>query len=870
MIGLMVPNAFAEISITDNATGGDCITIGIWDSSTKTCTLTSNITDNIIINSDGITLDGNNHTLRMDQSLHQNMIYSYIQNDITVKNLNITGCGNNPITVEYGSNIVIKNNKIHTDQNQTFEGNQCIFSIAINLPNVSSFIVSNNEIIDVLDSGFWATGGIDSKSEFSGNSISRSAMKYDERFMKMMEDRQNAAITVTNGNGFVEIFGNIVEGYDEAISANGSLVFENTLKNNQISVMKSGSGTIFYHNNFIGNDLLHPDPYYSLNDPNLNGNYFDVPCADSNYDNICDDAIFYGHTEITHSWNIPDGWLTNINLESDVDTHEAESSSGSLIEFFISAERNEKTLNVSCNLSSGSIFPIGETQVVCSTINGRTHAFFINILDTIPPQITVPSNIILDAIDAHGASTEYDDVLVSDVVGIKKSSCNMDSGMLFPIGQNVVKCTAEDTSGNISSETFTVTVVSDVPPPVIFVPETIVIQADSQKETSVNFPSITATDELGILEEPTCNPMSGSFFPVGTTIVECKAKNMQQYVGTATFSVIVNPPPNITRELIPLRDDIGTEWKFPTNKSVYDELRDSRSLHPDDFNGFTEFTWIGYMKGTGYDANFLDLYIYRFNEPSNAYVFYSEHVNYWYERGGYSEWNPSWGAVDSDECYGRITPGMYTDKLSLYCILDNIVTFSTTTGYEFEMKDELSNFADAVFSKASEISTMERVTEVNQKEVFEMLGLDEPESNPMCGEGTVSKNGQCVVEEEEGGGCLIATAAFGSEMAPQVQFLREIRDNTVMSTQSGTAFMTGFNQFYYSFSPAVADLERQNPIFKEAVKVSLTPLLTSLTLLNYVDVDTEEEMLGYGISIILLNIGMYFVAPAALIIALKK
>ena len=125
-------------------------------------------------------------------------------------------------------------------------------------------------------------------------------------------------------------------------------------------------------------------------------------------------------------------------------------------------------------------------------------------------------------------------------------------------------------------------------------------------------------------------------------------------------------------------------------------------------------------------------------------------------------------------------------------------------------------------------------------------------------------------QNEEGGGCLIATAAFGSEMAPQVQFLREIRDNTVMTTQSGTAFMTGFNQFYYSFSPVVADYERGNPVFKEAVKVTLTPMLTSLTLLNYVEVDTEEEMLGYGISIILLNIGMYFVAPAAAIIVITN
>ena len=124
--------------------------------------------------------------------------------------------------------------------------------------------------------------------------------------------------------------------------------------------------------------------------------------------------------------------------------------------------------------------------------------------------------------------------------------------------------------------------------------------------------------------------------------------------------------------------------------------------------------------------------------------------------------------------------------------------------------------------------------------------------------------------ESNGGGCLIATAAFGSEIAPQVQFLREIRDNTVLQTHSGTAFMTGFNQFYYSFSPAIADYERENPVFKEAVKLTLTPLLTSLTLLNYVNIDTEQEMLGYGIGVILLNIGMYFVVPAVLIISAKK
>ena len=123
---------------------------------------------------------------------------------------------------------------------------------------------------------------------------------------------------------------------------------------------------------------------------------------------------------------------------------------------------------------------------------------------------------------------------------------------------------------------------------------------------------------------------------------------------------------------------------------------------------------------------------------------------------------------------------------------------------------------------------------------------------------------------DEGGGCLIATAAFGSEMAPQVQQLRELRDNTILSTESGVAFMTGFNQLYYTFSPTIADFERESPIFKEIVKLTITPMLTSLSILNFVDIDSEQEMLGYGTSIILLNIGMYFVAPAMLIHRLRK
>ena len=123
-------------------------------------------------------------------------------------------------------------------------------------------------------------------------------------------------------------------------------------------------------------------------------------------------------------------------------------------------------------------------------------------------------------------------------------------------------------------------------------------------------------------------------------------------------------------------------------------------------------------------------------------------------------------------------------------------------------------------------------------------------------------------EENESGGCLIATATYGSEMAPQVQLLREIRDNQLMNTDSGVSFMTGFNQLYYSFSPDIADMERENPVFKEFVKIAISPMLLSLSIMTFAE--SENEILGLGIGVILLNIGMYFVLPFVVCYNIKK
>jgi ACR3 family arsenite efflux pump ArsB len=80
--------------------------------------------------------------------------------------------------------------------------------------------------------------------------------------------------------------------------------------------------------------------------------------------------------------------------------------------------------------------------------------------------------------------------------------------------------------------------------------------------------------------------------------------------------------------------------------------------------------------------------------------------------------------------------------------------------------------------------------------------------------------------------------------------------------------MDKFNQFYYSFSPSVADYERENPAFRELVKIGMTPMLLSLSIL--LAAKSEQEILGLEIGVIVMNIEMYFVAPVVIIYKIKK
>ena len=115
-----------------------------------------------------------------------------------------------------------------------------------------------------------------------------------------------------------------------------------------------------------------------------------------------------------------------------------------------------------------------------------------------------------------------------------------------------------------------------------------------------------------------------------------------------------------------------------------------------------------------------------------------------------------------------------------------------------------------------------------------------------------------------GGGCLVATAAYGTEMAPQVQALREFRDTAVLQSAAGAALMSAFNTAYYAVSPQIADLEREHPAFRDAVRALIAPLLYLAHAASLAEPGSlGVDVLAYGAAAAAVAVALYAAAPVA-------
>jgi outer membrane protein assembly factor BamB len=121
--------------------------------------------------------------------------------------------------------------------------------------------------------------------------------------------------------------------------------------------------------------------------------------------------------------------------------------------------------------------------------------------------------------------------------------------------------------------------------------------------------------------------------------------------------------------------------------------------------------------------------------------------------------------------------------------------------------------------------------------------------------------------------CVIATAAYGSELDPHVRYLREFRDGLVLHTASGRQFMTAFNQWYYSFSPQLAWVVSQNEGLRMATKAALYPLFgilyASSVVYTSLAFNPELAVVVAGLTASFL-IGMAYFCPVAALISLHE
>ena len=106
-----------------------------------------------------------------------------------------------------------------------------------------------------------------------------------------------------------------------------------------------------------------------------------------------------------------------------------------------------------------------------------------------------------------------------------------------------------------------------------------------------------------------------------------------------------------------------------------------------------------------------------------------------------------------------------------------------------------------------------------------------------------------------GGGCLIATAAHGTALAPQVQALREYRDGALLATGYGSASMSAFSAAYCPFSPYVADLEREHPTARQAAALIVT-ILFALSVAALADHGSEASVAAHGVAVVLPATGL--------------
>ena len=165
--------------------------------------------------------------------------------------------------------------------------------------------------------------------------------------------------------------------------------------------------------------------------------------------------------------------------------------------------------------------------------------FVIGGMDTTPPVLTQPANLVLEQAGPGGTVVTYvEPTATDDIDPAPTVVCTPPSGSLFPAGITTVTCVATDSSGNTAQVSFSVTV-QDTTAPVLTQPSPLAVEQSTPAGTTVSYSPPTATDAADPNPAVVCVPASGTTFPAGTTTVTCTATDSSGNQSQVTFAITV-------------------------------------------------------------------------------------------------------------------------------------------------------------------------------------------------------------------------------------------------------------------------------------------------------------------------------------------
>ncbi|MFN2555956.1 MAG: HYR domain-containing protein [Nitriliruptorales bacterium] len=207
---------------------------------------------------------------------------------------------------------------------------------------------------------------------------------------------------------------------------------------------------------------------------------------------------------------------------------------------------------VVCSPASGSTFSLGHNIVTCSTGDLRGNAaemsFTVEVVDTTPPEVSVPDNIEAEATSADGANVSWSGVSALDVVdGLLPANCDAKAGDTFPLGTTKVTCSSQDAAGNEGTNAFTISVQDETAPHVI-VPADQILEATGPDGAKATWTGTSATDVVDGAVTVSCDRSSGDTFVLGDNMVTCSARDAAGNTGYSAFviKVVDTTAPEVT------------------------------------------------------------------------------------------------------------------------------------------------------------------------------------------------------------------------------------------------------------------------------------------------------------------------------------